>query len=247
MTTRDQKTAFYEATTMGGHTQSPPLMHLAQSKMVDWTSVPARPVVLDIGSGAGVGVAHLASNMNDPQVFCIDLSTSALNEARRKGHVPLIASAEGNRLPFGAGVFDIVVLNEVIEHLVDTDSIMDEIYRVLKPNGLLLLSTPNLASWFNRGAILFGVQPAFSEVSFRKVYGRPGSGLVGHLRLFTRRALVEFLVDAGFIIKGLGGIPFPELPQVIQPIDRLLSRFSSIAGGLVTVSSKTQGERQMVE
>ena len=238
MTTRDQKTAFYEATTMGGHTQSPPLMHIAQSKMVAWESVPGDPVVLDIGSGAGVGVSHLATRMSNPHVFCIDLSSPALDEVKRKGLVPLIASAEGAHLPFGDTSFDIVVFNEVIEHLVDTDSIMDEIHRVLKPKGLLLLSTPNLASWFNRGAILLGVQPAFSEVSFRKVYGRPGSGLVGHLRLFTRRALVEFVGDSGFEIESVRGIAFPELPRAVQPIDRALSRFSSIAGGLVVVASK---------
>jgi hypothetical protein len=58
--------------------------------------------------------------------------------------------------------------------------------RVLRPGGVLLLSTPNLAAWFNRSLVLLGVQPVFSEVSLRRVYGRPGREVAGHLRLFTR-------------------------------------------------------------
>jgi hypothetical protein len=119
-----------------------------------------------------------------------------------------------------------------------TDSIMEEIHRVLTDQGQLLISTPNLASWFNRIALLFGIQPAFSEVSFKKVYGRPGSGIVGHLRLFTRRALKAFVEDNGFHNSKIVGVPFPELPRFVRPLDTLLSRFPSIAGGLVMRADK---------
>ena len=81
-------------------------------------------------------------------------------------------------------------MSELIEHLVDTDSALDEALRVLKPGGSLLLSTPNLAAWYNRGLLALGVQPIFSEVSLRGVYGRPGSVVAGHLHMFTRGALV---------------------------------------------------------
>lgn len=236
---RDAKTRFYESMVMGEHSSSPPLMHVAQSRLVDWASIPQNPRILDIGSGAGVGVHHVAQHLNEPHVVCIDLSSAALQDARSRGSSVLMASAEGDFLPFGDDIFDIVILNEVIEHLVDTDSILSEIRRVLRPSGLLLLSTPNLAAWFNRASLLFGLQPAFSEVSFRKVYGRPGSGLVGHLRLFTRRALIAFVNDNGFLVEKVAGIPFPELPRFVQPIDRLLSHFPSIAAGLVIVARRS--------
>ena len=89
-------------------------------------------------------------------------------------------------------------MSEVIEHLVDTDSAMEEVNRVLKPGGSLLLSTPNLAAWYNRGLLALGIQPVFSEVSLRSVFGRPGSQVAGHLHMFTRRALSSFSPPTGW-------------------------------------------------
>lgn len=49
-------------------------------------------------------------------------------------------------LPLDDNTIDLVLFQEVIEHLYNSDLIMAEIGRVLKPNGLLILSTPNLSS-----------------------------------------------------------------------------------------------------
>jgi SAM-dependent methyltransferase len=235
----DQQASFYAQVVMGEHESSPPVIHRAQAKLV--RKIPTSTLesrLLDIGSGAGVGAELIAKTAGIAHVTCIDLSFPALYEVRKRGFSPLVASAEGMKLPFPDHTFNIVVLDEVIEHLVDTDSIMAEIHRVLTPDGQLLISTPNLAAWFNRLALLFGIQPAFSEVSFKKVYGRPGSGLVGHLRLFTRRALVQFVEDNGFNVSHAVGVPFPELPRLLKPIDLLFSKFPSIAGGSVVIANR---------
>lgn len=236
---RSSQSSFYSQHVMGEHDKEPPLMHTAQSRLMRRDRDHDKPRrILDIGSGAGVGAALISRTLGAEEVICIDLSVGALQEVRKAGFAPLIASAEGHRLPFPDASFDVVILDEVIEHLVDTDSIMDEIHRVLRADGQLLISTPNLASWFNRISLLLGVQPAFSEVSFRKVYGRPGSGLVGHLRLFTKRAFVAFVNDKGFTVDKIAGIPFPELPGFVRPVDALLSRIPSIAGGVVIVANR---------
>jgi SAM-dependent methyltransferase len=225
---------------MGGHENTAPVIHQAQSRYVRpvISSLNSTSRLLDIGSGAGVGAALIAEVAKVGHVTCIDISVPALAEVRRRGFSPIVASAEGLKLPFPSGTFDIVILDEVIEHLVDTDSIMDEIHRVLRNDGQLLISTPNLASWFNRLALLFGVQPAFSEVSFRKIFGRPGNGIVGHLRLFTRRSLIEFVNHNGFNVRHAVGVPFPELPFVLRGVDRLLAKIPSIAGGSVIVADR---------
>ena len=75
-------------------------------------------------------------------------------------------------------------------------------------------------------------------MSFKKVYGRPGSGIVGHLRLFTKRALTAFVEDNGFHNTKTVGVPFPELPKFVRPLDAFLSKFPSIAGGLVICADK---------
>lgn len=237
-----KSSSFYTDQVMGEYGRTPPVIHLQQAAMVrTLRPIAGQRRLLDIGSGAGVGAKLLADTIGIDHVTCVDISVQALSETVKKGFSPLIASAEGTVLPFRNDTFDVVVIDEVIEHLVDTDSIMNEIHRVLKPGGQLVLSTPNLASWFNRLAMLFGFQPAYSEVSFKKVYGRPGSGIVGHLRLFTKRALVAFVADAGFDNVSTRGVPFPELPRPVRPLDRLIARRPSLAGGLVVVADKVTG------
>src|SRR5262249_51796080 len=84
----------------------------------------------------------------------------ALARARRLGLTVIRAGVDPPGLPFAAESADVVIMSELIEHLVDTDSALDEVFRVLRPGGSLLLSTPNLAAWYNRGLGALGGQPA---------------------------------------------------------------------------------------
>ncbi len=152
----------------------------------------------------------------------LDWSMAALTTARSQGLPVARASVEPPGLPLASQTVDIVIMSEFIEHLVDTDAALDEARRVLAPGGVLLLSTPNLAAWFNRGLLLAGVQPVFSEVSLRGIYGRPGREVVGHLHLFTRRALVQILRGHGFEEVTVVGGRYHDVPRPLRPVDRLM-------------------------
>lgn len=105
-------------------------------------------------------------------------------------------SAEELASAFPISSFDLVLLIDVIEHLYDPDLVVDQIRQVLRPNGVLAIVTPNLASWINRALLVTGHQPLDAEVSTRGLFGRPGprgAPPAGHIRVFTRRALGEFL------------------------------------------------------
>jgi len=239
MIVSSENDSFYSKTVMGEHSDSLPVIHQAQAKLISEVVTGGRESrLLDIGSGAGVGAVLIARLAQIDTVVCIDLSIPALQKVKGLGFLPLIATAEGCKLPFADESFEIVIFNEVVEHLVDTDSIMEEIHRVLSVDGQLLISTPNLASWFNRLALLFGIQPAFSEVSLRKVYGRPGDDIVGHLRLFTKRAFNAFVSDKGFRVGKVVGVPFLALPSMVRSIDKAFAKFPSLAGGLVIRAQK---------
>jgi SAM-dependent methyltransferase len=130
-------------------------------------------------------------------------------------------------------------MSELIEHLVDTDSALDEAHRVLKPGGSLLLSTPNLAAWYNRGLVALGVQPVFSEVSLRGVYGRPGSVVAGHLHLFTRGALVGLLAARGFAVVRVSGARYHDVPGPLRPLDRVFCAWPAAASILLVHARRT--------
>ena len=195
--------------------------------LLDVLAAATRPVrLVDVGCGDGTWTA-LARDAADaapvPVHFVgLDWSIGALTQARGRGLPVARASIETPGLPLASQSVDVVVMSEFIEHLVDTDAALDEARRVLVPGGALLLSTPNLAAWFNRGLLLFGVQPVFSEVSLRGIYGRPGREVVGHLHLFTKRALGGLLAAHGFVDVTIAGGRFHDVPRALRPIDRLM-------------------------
>jgi 2-polyprenyl-3-methyl-5-hydroxy-6-metoxy-1,4-benzoquinol methylase len=132
----------------------------------------------------------------------------------------------------------VVIMSELIEHLVDPDGAVAEARRVLRPGGSLLLSTPNLAAWYNRGLLTLGVQPIFSEVSLRGVFGRPGSVVAGHLRLYTRRALTEFLSASGFRCVTVAGARYHGVPRPLGPLDQAFCRWPAAASILLVHARK---------
>jgi SAM-dependent methyltransferase len=189
--------------------------------------------IVDVGCGDGAAT-HVLKQL-DPRntVIGIDWSATALAQARARGLLVIQGGVEGSGLPLPGASADVVIMSELIEHLVDTDAAVDEARRVLRPGGVLLLSTPNLAAWFNRGLVCLGIQPLFSEVSLRGIYGRPGHEVAGHLRLFTRRALVEFLTARGFRCERVEGAPYHDVPRPLRPLDRTLCRWPSMASILL--------------
>jgi SAM-dependent methyltransferase len=202
-----------------------------------------RPLrVVDVGCGDGEAtrsIADLAASMTaGHEVAGGDWAQGPLRRAQDRGLTVFRGTLESPGLPLATESVDVIVLNEVIEHLVDTDAAVAELRRVLRPGGHLLLSTPNLAAWFNRIALLLGIQPVFSEVSLRRVFGRPGSVVAGHLHLFTRRALVEFLEANGFRDVRISGACYHDTPKPLRPVDRALRHVPSMAAILMCSARK---------
>ncbi|MFG2374574.1 methyltransferase domain-containing protein [Streptomyces sp. NPDC048504] len=193
--------------------------------------------ILDIGCGDATAAATAAPLLTGHRVIGVDWSQDALTRART--HLPYTVRGELTALPLRTDAADAVLFSEVIEHLVDPDTALAEIRRVLRPGGHLMLSTPNLAAWYNRALLLAGVQPVFSEVSLRAIHGRPGKEVVGHLRLYTPRALREFVSAAGFEVVGLKGAPFHGVPRPLRPLDRLACARPQLASILLLHARKT--------
>ncbi|MEU6367071.1 class I SAM-dependent methyltransferase [Streptomyces sp. NPDC046931] len=215
---------------------------LRQARMLAAALGPAADgtkTVLDIGCGDGTAAATAAPFLAGHRIVGVDWSQDAL----RRAHVRLPYTVRGELteggLPFRAHAADAVLFSEVLEHLVDPDSALEEIRRVLRPGGHLMLSTPNLAAWYNRALLLAGVQPVFSEVSLRAIHGRPGREVVGHLRLTTARALREFVTATGFEVVALKGAPFHGVPRPLRPLDRLACAVPSAASILLLHARRT--------
>ncbi|HEV8065545.1 MAG TPA: class I SAM-dependent methyltransferase [Acidimicrobiales bacterium] len=199
--------------------------------------------VLDLGCGDGstalAVLAACSANGSNVRIVGVDWSSVALQRARRNGFAVARASVESPGLPVADASVDVVLMSEMIEHLVDTDQALSEARRTLVPGGTLVCSTPNLAAWYNRVLLAAGVQPAFTEVSLKGIYGRPGHEVVGHLRIFTKRALVGLLEANGFGEVTVSGAPYHDVPRGFKGLDRLLCGLPSMASILMAKARKT--------
>jgi len=155
---------------------------------------------LDIGCGDG---SFLHSISRDG-IICFGLDIKATGEN------PMILRCDIDNEPIPPIVgkdFDVVFAGEIIEHLFDPEHMLDEIRRVLTCGGHLILTTPNLAAWYNRISLLLGRQPIFSGVGLRGTYGTlwPAVHAGSHLRLYTLPALRGLVESCGFkVVKTIG-------------------------------------------
>ena len=97
--------------------------------------------VLDAGCGTGYGSTELAGVASSVTGF--DVAPEAVDYARAHFEDPRFTIAACSAMPFAPNVFDLVVAFEVIEHLQDYRGFLQECARVLKHQGLLIVSSPN--------------------------------------------------------------------------------------------------------
>ena len=146
-------------------------------------------------------------------------------------NIPFIRCDVETGLPFRDSTFHCIFAGEVIEHVYDTDFLIEECYRVLKPGGSLILTTPNLVAFAWRMSMLFGKRPAIIH-NRKPLPERPGE----HIRYFTSRDLRDILVDHGFeIVKFcVDGVKFfPDgTSEIMHPIG-MLNCFQDFLGRIL--------------
>lgn len=100
-------------------------------------------IVLDIACGEGYGSNILAEKAK--QVYGVDIDNETINTAKKKykKHNLQYSTGDASKIPFDDGSIDVVVSFETIEHHEHHNEMMSEIKRVLRPNGIVIISTPD--------------------------------------------------------------------------------------------------------
>jgi 2-polyprenyl-3-methyl-5-hydroxy-6-metoxy-1,4-benzoquinol methylase len=160
----------------------------------------AQCVVLDVGCGPGI-IASSVKRQFGAEVFGVDCDSIFLELAKAKGVTTYSCNIETDNFPFPDATFDCVLCIEVVEHLAKPENCLKEIARVIKPKGVLILSTPNLVGLSNRLAIISGKDPV-SGHPFDRPYDR-------HIRLYALNSVTQ-LVSNWFKITRIVYInPYP--------------------------------------
>ncbi len=139
--------------------------------------------VLEAGCGEGYGadlIAHVAR-----RVIAVDYDTATVAHVRARYPAVEVMHANLKELPLADGSVDAVVNFQVIEHLWDQPGFIRECARVLRPSGLLMVSTPN-------------------RITFSPGRDTPINPF--HTRELNADELIELLVDGGLAMDGVYGV-----------------------------------------
>jgi len=161
--------------------------------------------ILDLGCDDGSWTVRLGEKYKNPSLYGVEVVSEGIRKAKDRG-ISIKSFDLNNKFDFEDNFFDIVHSNQVIEHLYDTDNFISEVYRILKPGGCFIVSTPSLSSWHNIFSLLLGYQPFdLANISLKGNIGNPLSFWSEtetnnsknkswqHVRLFTPYSLKKFL------------------------------------------------------
>lgn len=211
--------------------------------------------ILDAGCGDGNFSVLLKEACKANEVYGIEISEKGVEMAKNNGVIAYKLDMDEEYFPFEDNYFSAVFAGEVIEHLFDPDHFLDEVHRVLKPKGIFVLSTPNLASIHNRIALLFGYQPFPIGVSTKYNIGLLITNLSvevknsrvpqasAHVKVFTLRSLKELLKIHEFEILEIKGSSCPMLPEnmkfkrIAKAVDKVFSMFPRLSYRVILICS----------
>ena len=148
-------------------------------------------IIVDLGCGSCVW------NTGRLPVIGVDVNESMLEFARESGRLIEYRLSPVEAMDFSDNYADIIVISEVLEHITDYESVIEEIHRVLKPNGILILSVPHdtvTSLW----KPLFFIQCILQGYIFGDAYYKNNCGHVNHFSPYLIRNTVR--------AKGFGSI-----------------------------------------
>jgi SAM-dependent methyltransferase len=197
-----------------------------------------QPKIYDIG-----GYGHFRSMIEKDFGFC---------------DVHDICSADLNTVPLDLpdASADVLFLCEVIEHLYNPDLVIQECRRLLRKGGALILTTPNLTSWFNRLLVLGGYFPMNMDISCELRYSgkkdifnkRPADRSIKfnplfdvHVRLYTIPTLKMLLEENGFKVVESRGYWLSKsanfrISSLLDTVNRMFAKIPTLAQGIIMVA-----------
>lgn len=163
--------------------------------------------VANLGCGNGFSLSQDFYKGN--RVVGIDISETLLREAEAF-HDEVILSDLEEGIPLEDRSVDAVIATELLEHMVDTDFFLGEVNRVLKEDGLLIVTTPNVNTLLSHAMMAFFDLPPYRSARYRSPHVRDFTGKTLRIALegngFKIRHLVGsalFIPYAGYFLKGL--------------------------------------------
>jgi ubiquinone/menaquinone biosynthesis C-methylase UbiE len=150
--------------------------------------------ILDVAAGVGYAANRIHKNYSG-QIFCNDLSPTCLKNLRQL-KLPVTRYSIDNDVisfPFASNSFNAVIALATIEHVIQVDDFVKEIYRILDDDGCFYVSAPNYASLLYLLPVVVSGRTFHNPLNPSMKYE-----FYAHVRYFTYRTLIEYIPQFGF-------------------------------------------------
>lgn len=194
-------------------------------RIIEETNPQTGEAIIDLGCGTGYYLYLLSNLPLNLKLTGFDNDKKALEEAKlllSNNESINFVTGDMHKMPFKDNSFDKTVASEVLEHVENDEQVLKEIYRILKPNGILVISVPSVNYPFFWDPINFILQHLF------KTHIKTGffAGLwSGHLRLYSLYNLKKKFEKIGFKVEIAQELTYWCLPfnhYLINIVARLL-------------------------
>lgn len=207
--------------------------------------------VVDIGCGDGQVTIRYKKRIGG-EITGVDGVKERLKAALDKGVDKIITVELEKKWSLKDSSFDVLISNQVIEHILDIDHFIKEIYRILAPGGYCVISTENLSSWHNIFALVLGFQDFSHHILKKRHISNPLSLHYGeetctwsskdhsgiddtaypHIKILTYKCFIKAFTEYKFrFIRGKGSGYYPLfgfLMRLFCKIDPYHSHFITI-------------------
>lgn len=173
--------------------------------------------IVDIGAGSGADLDIAADICPSAKRFALEVYPPNIQTLSGR-HDVISLDIERDPFPFADESIDVVMGNQVLEHVKEIFWILHQVSRVLRVEGHMIIGVPNLASFHNRLMLLFGRQPTVIQ------------NHSAHVRGYTKHdiiQLLELIFPGGYDLEDFKGANFyPFSPILANPLARILPNYA---------------------
>ena len=184
-------------------------LNYGRTILQQWIKGISVDTAVDLGGGEGDDLEIVRSIHKMAHLFSIESNIHYVNALKCKGIETYNLDLERSLFPFADNTVDLVLANQILEHIKELFWVLHEATRILKVGGHLFVGIPNLASFHNRILLLFGKQPTCVR------------NHTAHIRGFTKNdfiKLINLCFANGFAVEQFCGSNFYPFPSSIASI-----------------------------
>ncbi|MBN2472414.1 MAG: class I SAM-dependent methyltransferase, partial [Anaerolineae bacterium] len=211
----------------------------------EWIDPQDDDIILDCACGRGFYL-NMFRYVSRARLVGLELEDAIIRKAQRNvGHLEGVTLTRGNiyHLPFPDDYFNAVILSEILEHVDDDVAGLREVFRVLKPRGVVAITVPNA----NYPFLWDPINRTLETVLGTHIQHGPLAGIwANHVRLYERNQLRSAVEQADFVVeqeRAFTHYSFPFIHNIVYGLGKPLLESGLLPESMATAADRTTFEQ----